>query len=479
MRTISLPIMVCGELRFPHGDDAVELEYVDDLRVRLPRLRVADVEQIIENREILADIPLADVSEYLSNAGQLWGDPQHKLRREAVEHAEATTGYSRKTIEYDYWTMGDFLMFRNNFYDLLDAELGSHTMLDEWVRNQVARVRAYPRGRALHFLVGNVPLASVGSMVRSILTRNQTIVKLPARDPVTSLYFAQALVQANGPNHPLSRSLSVAYWEHDSEACQRLLDASDVVCAWGRGASLQAIKARVPHSVPYVEFGPKRSFGLVYSEEIDVDYAALRIAHDISLYDQEACFSPQRLFVIGDPTALIASLAKHLDEQMRVFPPAHHTLDVASHVLRSQLEARFRNWQVVEGDGNWTILICDDGRPTMDAPLSRTILVHPVASLAEVACHVDDETQTVTVLPHDRAVEVADTLCSRGAVRVCEGGLSGHFRQGFTHDGGYPLQHFVRLAHIDAPLDYTYKYGPKLKGAEIEHLIFGTSGKAI
>jgi long-chain-fatty-acyl-CoA reductase len=476
MRTISLPIMVCGELHFPQGDDVVELEYINDLRVRLPQMRAADVTRVIENRENLAGIPLATVSEFLSAAGQLWVNPQHKLRREAVEHAEATTGYSRKTLEYDYWTTGDFLMFRNNFYDLLDAELGSHTMLDEWVRNQVARVRAYPRGRALHVLVGNVPLASVGSMVRSILTRNHTVVKLPARDPVTSLYFARALVEANGLDHPLSRSLSVAYWDHDSEASERLLMASDVVCAWGRGASLEAIKRRVPHSVPYVEFGPKRSFGVVYAEEIDVDPAALRIAHDISLYDQEACFSPQRLFVIGDPTALVASLAKHLDDQAEVFPPGQHTPDVASHVLRSRLEARFRNWKVIEGEC-WTILVCKDGHPTMDAPLSRTILVHPVTSLSEIASHVDDETQTVTVLPHDRAVEVADVLCDRGSVRVCEGGLSGHFRQGFTHDGGYPLQQFVRLAHIDAPLDYTYKYGPKLERGELEQLVFGLSSR--
>jgi len=477
MRTLSLPIMVCGELRYPQGNDVVELEYTDDLRVRLPQLRKADVEQIVANRESLQDISLADVSEYLSAAGRLWVDPQHQLRREAVERAEATTGYSRETVEYDYWTMGDFLMFRNNYYDLLDAELGDHKMLEEWVRNQVARVRAYPRGRALHFLVGNVPLASVGSMVRSILTRNHTVVKLPARDPVSSLYFARALVEANGLDHPLSRSLSVAYWDHDAEACERLLEASDVVCAWGRGASLQAIKARVPHSVPYVEFGPKRSLSLVYAEEIDVEQAALRIAHDISLYDQEACFSPQRLFVIGDPTALVTSLANRLKEQAEVFPAGRRTPDVASHVLRTRLEARFRGWQMIENGGRWTIIVCKDPRPSIDAPLSRTIFVHPVDSLSEVTPHVDDETQTIAVLPHDRALDVANVVCARGAVRVCEGGLTGHFRQGFTHDGGYPLQQFVRLAHIDAPLDYTYKYGPKFSRAALEQQVFGVNSE--
>jgi long-chain-fatty-acyl-CoA reductase len=473
--TLDLPIIVCGELRYPDGDDIVVLKYEGDTNVHLPRLAGEDVERIVANRESLHDVPLAQVTGYLSAAGLRWVDPHDPLRREAVENAAATTGYSQTTVERDYNTIGDYLMFRNNYYDMLDAELGDHHVMDEWVRNQVALVRAFPRGRALHVMVGNVPLASIGSMMRSILTRNHTVVKLPARDPVSSLYFARALIEANGADHPISRSLSVGYWDYDADAFDVLLDASDVVCAWGRGSSLQAIKARVPHSVPYVEFGPKRSFAVLYVDDVDLEQAALRIAHDVSVYDQEACFSPQHIFVIGDPGLLLAPLARRLEEQARLFPPARRTPDVASHVMRTRLEARFRGWSVDEGGERWTIVVADNPCSPVEHPLSRTIFVHPVSSLADILPMVDDETQTVTVLPYHRALEVAEALCPRGAARVCDGGLVAHPRQGFTHDGGYPLQQFVRLAHVDAPMDYVYKYGPPTALHALERTILGST----
>jgi long-chain-fatty-acyl-CoA reductase len=329
-------------------------------------------------------------------------------------------------------------------------------------------------------MVGNVPMAGVFSIVRSVLTRNHTVVKLPARDPVSSLYFVRALIEANGPDHPLSRSLSVAYWERDAPAFDALLEASDLVCAWGQASSLQAVKQRVPQGVPYLEFGPKRSFAVVYADEIDAEQAALRIAHDASVYDQEACFSPQRLFVIGDHAPLRAALARHLDAQARFLPPGRSTPDIDSHVLRTGLEARFRGWEVdVARDRAWTVIVSDDLRAGLEHPLGRTLFVHPVSSLEDVLPLVDDETQTIAVLPHGRALEAADRLCARGAVRVCEGGLVSHFRQGFTHDGAYPLQQFVRLAHVDESLEFVHKYGPPAEVSALERVLFGAAATEV
>ncbi|MFN8074465.1 MAG: acyl-CoA reductase [Kineosporiaceae bacterium] len=476
-RVIDVPLVVCGRVREVGEvapEDVIEVPYSGGVVVRMPRLTEADVDAVCAHRELLHDVPLGEVTRYLSAVGPRWMDADDPGMARTVDEVAAVTGYSRPMIERDYRIIGDYLTFRNNFYDLLDAELGDHRVTEEWKRNQVSLVRAYPRGRALHVLVGNVPMAGVYSVVRSVLTRNQTIAKLPARDLVTTSAFARALIEANPAGHPLSRSLTVAYWRRDDPLYDRLLHASDLVCAWGAGASLGALKARVPHTVPYLEFGPKRSFSVVWADEIEPDAAALRLAHDISVYDQEACFSPQQVFVIGDHRALVEALCARLDQQAEFLPRGRSTADVDSHVLRARLTGRYRGWEVREGR-DWTVMVSDDGSTLLDHPLNRTVVVHPIADVGEVVGAVDDETQTVAVLPHARAVTVADVVAPRGAVRICEGGLVSHFRQGFTHDGGYPLRQFVRLVSVDESAEYVHKYGPPMPVEVLETFLFGDS----
>lgn len=468
-----LPLIVCGKERFPTEDNAVEVRYASGCSVRIPAFTEEDARAVVASRELLDEIPLSEVSRYISNGGALWLDPTSEIRNEAIEIACKLTGYSRPMLERDYWTIGDYLQFPNNLYELLDAELGTSSIVDEWVPRLVARVRAYPRGRALHVMVGNVPMASVYSIVRSVLTKNHTVVKLPSRDLVTALAFVRALLKANGPDHPLSRSLTVGYWRKESPVWDQMIDASDLVCAWGQGSSLGAIKKRIPQGVPYLEFGPKRSFAVVFADHCDVERAALRVAHDVAVYDQEACFSPQRVFVLGDAERFSRALVKWLSHQAEYLPKATTTNDVASHVLRCQLEAKYRGWNVTTGEG-WTVIEQPDREARIDHPLNRTVFVHRIESLDMLNDFVDDETQTVSVFPlREFGEKVAQVVCRHGAVRVCESGTVMHPRQGFTHDGSYPLQKFVRLAYIDREIGYTYKYGPKLGVPVIEQLLYG------
>jgi long-chain-fatty-acyl-CoA reductase len=96
------------------------------------------------------------VTQYIANGAAKWFNVGDSLRKESLELARAATGLSQKMLERDYWMIAAYLMHRTSIYDLLDSELGDHHMMDEWVRRQTARVRAFPRGRTLHIMVGNV-----------------------------------------------------------------------------------------------------------------------------------------------------------------------------------------------------------------------------------------------------------------------------------------------------------------------------------
>jgi long-chain-fatty-acyl-CoA reductase len=472
-KIIELPIIVCGEFVYP-GDDYIELEYTGGIVARIAKATDAHIDKIVSYREKLEDIPLHQITAYLSNFGRAFIDPNNEIRKEAVEYGSQITGYSTEMIDRDYWMISEYLMSPHVSYNLLDAEFGSYQMLDGWVTNQMARVRVYPRGRAFHVLVGNVPLASMYSIFRSILTKNQTVVKLPSRDVVSALYFTKALIEINGPDHPISKALSVIYTPPKGDTFKTLIESSDVVCAWGKGDSLKSIKELVPHSVPYLEHGPKRSYSMLKLDNVDLDKAALRLAHDMTVYDQEACLSPQRLFVLGDPTDFIKHLKKWLNKQAQLLPKGRVNMDAESHLLRLKMEAKFRNWSIEEGDAGWTIIEADPYLVT-DHPLGRTMFVHRINSIEDIIPFLDDETQTISLYPYDKdfVEKTGHTLCAHGVSRICETGLANYPREGFTWDAVYALPYFVRTCYMDAEFNTISKYGRR---DQAEHYISGCYG---
>lgn len=457
---INIPKIICGhEIHPGDGTDDVTIDYAGGVVVRIPRLTEDDLDRIAASRRLLHDVPLGEVTEYIRRGAIGIGDVGAGLGREALELCCSITGFSREMVAQDYQLIGGFLANRNVMYDLLDAELGDHRMADEWVRRQVARVRAFPRGRVLHVVAGNVPMSSIYSLVRSILTKNHSLVKLPSRDLISCLYFARSLIRNNPAGHPLSEAISAFYCDSADPAFDRLIRASDMVCGWGQGSSLLALKQRLPHGVPLLEFGPRRSLSLVYADECDPDKAAMRIAHDVAIYDQEACFSPQRLFVIGQPETLVDAIGRWLDVQHVHYPLGRMTDDAKSHIKRITMEALYRGADVSSG-ASWTTIVARDPMTTLEHPLGRTLFIHPIEAEEDMLPFVDDETQSISVYPfRPHAEHLGNLVCARGVARLCEAGMISHFRQGFTHDGQWPLQQFVRLSCLDETLDYVYKYG--------------------
>jgi len=472
-KVIEIPIIVCGKLIYPE-DEYTEIAYSGGVKVRITKFTDEHAKAIESNREKLHDIPLHEVTGYLSNFAVEFMKEDNPIRLEAIEFACATTGYSKETMARDYFIIAEYVLHRHIPYNLVEAELGDSRILDNWVTNQVARIKAFPRGRAFHVLVGNVPLASMYSIFRSILTKNQTVVKLPSRDLISGLYFMKALIEVNGPEHPISRSLSAFYCSTNDKLLDRVIRSADMVCAWGKGSSLKAIKEKIPHSIPYLEQGPKRSFSFIDLNNCDFDKAAIRIAHDISIYDQEACFCPQRLFVIGDTSKFVKHMQKWLDWQFESLPKGNCSPDSESHLNRVKMEAKYRGWEVFENKNNWSIIIADPYKVS-EHPLGRTIFVHQVNSVDDILPFIDDDTQTISIYPYrdDFVRDAANKLCSHGASRICEVGVVNYPREGFTWDGMYPLNYFVRLSYMDENVNTIYKYGRKQDAEWYMHNVYG------
>jgi long-chain-fatty-acyl-CoA reductase len=407
----------------------------------------------------------------MNELGMRWLDEGFESRKLAVEFAKKTTQYQGPSIFYDLGLLSTALR-RIKIYDMLEMEIGNPYLLDEWIPRKAVYLHAEPRGKVVHIMVGNIPMAGLFSIVRSVLTKNVTIAKLPRRDLLTTLLFALSFVQLD-PNHPITKSISVAYWEPGSAIEDQMLQMADVVCAWGEKGSIEPIKRKISYGTEFVEFGPKKSIHLIGADTPDYQYAAMKAAYDISVYDQAACFSPQETFLEGDPTPYVEALRVWLDRSLTRIPKVTLSEDEKANISGVRQEAKFQGWRVVAPNhSGWTIIVTDGPCQIEGHPLSRTMYIHPVKHLSEALPFVNKDTQTVAIHPPDRCKELADELVRRGAARITEVGRAGRPRPGFAHDGMFPMERLIRWVTIERGIRFKYKFWG-LAPEEDDRLFYG------
>jgi long-chain-fatty-acyl-CoA reductase len=447
-----LPIVIGGERtdRTSSGDFH-QFETPTGARLALPVLAAEDTDRLLaQNRGLLADLGVQDILAFLNRAGKNWRSEEYARRRLYVRQLEELIGYSAQAANAEADRIAILLNSHSRMYDLIEAELGSRFIVDDWVPREESQVKALPRGLVVHLLPGNVPLSAALSVVRGLITKNLTVAKLASGDPLTAVALALTFVDLD-PRHPVTLSMSAVYWDHESAAGQRIVAGADAVCAWGGADAIRYARRHARDDAPVTCFGPKQSLAIV-DTAADPARAARGLAHDVAVYDQQACFSVRRVFVTGPLEPFLTELRAAMREHAELLPPGVISLDQGARV---QLERRVEEFfgGAVEGDEElaWTIVTGPPPDPDADHPLGRILFVHPVESIAEAYPFAGPEVQTVAAHPWELLLAHRDELARRGVSRLVELGLVHLFRVGGTHDGVNSLQGLVRFAGTEAP----------------------------
>lgn len=470
MSVFKLPIVVCGEVIECGGRrEEIRFDYENGTEVVLPCLDEGDLKRIAASRlkTGLSSTGIDELTEVFSRLGRSWGGDCENRRR-AVELCSLVTGYPAQLVERDYLAVAGALSERGALYDQLDSDLGSCSYLEDWLINKDCLLHASPWGIVTNILVGNIPLVTILGAIRCLLVKNNSVCKLPKRDPAGAIFFALELCRLF-PGHPVTKSLTVAYFEKDSPQEKAVLAMSDVLCLWGGESALGELRKKARFDTKILDFGPKRSLSLVDlnnpDESDSLSDIALRVAQDFSLYDQEACFSPQDLCLVGGDTAaeaFVRELASAMDYELTRFPKDRIAPDNAAHVLMSRKEALFDGERVIAtGDHRWT-LIFSDSRP-LNHPLSRTVYIHRLPSFNSLGDFIDAGTQTVALYPWREQSRLRDAVALLGASRLVAVGMTGAARTGFTHDGIKPFSEMVRWVSVERDIDFAGKYSPTSK----------------
>jgi phenylacetate-coenzyme A ligase PaaK-like adenylate-forming protein len=247
--------------------------------------------------------------------------------------------------------------------------------------------------------------------------------------------------------------LEVSSKEH--ELLQSIIDCADVVSAWGSEEAIKSVQSMTPQGVRFVEWGHKISFAYFAKEKLDDTESMKKVTQDICLLDQNACSSPQDIFVetsdfeeLKDFAKSFASILEDVSSKMqRTTPSSGAQAEISTVVSIAKTEEALGLTYVKQAkDFTWSV-IADKRKGLAISPLFRTILIKPLEAKEIISTlhPMKSYLQTAALIaPKQRVVELSRALFGAGCLRIRE---AGHMHDGYIgepHDGVYALPSFMK-----------------------------------
>jgi hypothetical protein len=252
------------------------------------------------------------------------------------------------------------------------------------------------------------------------------------------------------------RIFMVSFDHSRADLHEAMAQSVDGAMIWGGAEAVSQVRALpFPHWSRIVVFGPRVSAAAMDADTWG-DRAARstwcrRIGRDVWQFDQQACSSPQTLFLESsrglDPSEFVEALRHAFEEENRQHPRQQIQPSMTSAICRARaswLLGDDRNRAVFPASPDWTILL---GTATeMPNPTQgRTLTVLVVDDLLKVISSFDGTLQTLGLAIKDARKEemLAHEAGRRGVDRIVKLGRMHIF--GSPWDGTEMIRPMVRL----------------------------------
>jgi hypothetical protein len=351
---------------------------------------------------------------------------------------------------------------RGTLEPLLNRELGPSFLKGGWSEEGRTRLRAFPLGVVGHWPAGNIEIQPLLSMSCALLAGNCCLVRVPSGlVDITRVLFDE--LQAADTEGQLTRRISMLRFDHSRDDLnEAMAEAVDGAMIWGGGEAVSHLRQlKFPHWARVLVFGPRISAAMMDAETW-TDLGARsswcrRIARDVWQFDQQACSSPQTLFLEraegSDPLSFINTLKAAFEEENR-----HHPREQIEPSLTSAICMARASWLLEDGENSavfpstpdWTILL-GSGSDVPNPTQGRTLTVMVADNLQEVISKFDGTLQTLGLAIADPAREemLARAAGRNGVDRIVKLGRMHTF--GSPWDGTELIRPMVRLVrHVQS-----------------------------
>jgi hypothetical protein len=463
MSTFTVPLYARGELitddlvefatRLGHGFQAPDMaRHVAGLPLRSPAdmadLYAVPFDEILDVLEALGEALALDANPYIQEAYEAC------LVSNPMPASILRTGYAALPA----------MFHRDAMRELAETQVGME-YLEGWVPRQLLdgreiRVRAFG-ARTLHIPAGNGGLVAGITVLRSVLTRSDAIIKAPSNDPLTAIAIARTLRDI-APDHPITRHLAVGYWKGGDERIEERLyrpENIEKIVAWGGLASVKHVTRYIQPGLELIALDPKRSATIIGPEAFDDEETlcdvAQRAACDIGIGNQEGCVNARVIYVLSgtDPSGLAKAnrLGELIYQAMLQLPDALSTKPkVVNQTLLEHIEGSrlTDDWYRVYGgehaEGAIIVSQLDEAVPYSTLLSGRVANIVPVDSIDKVTDAVNAYTQTIGIYPETLKVQLRDRLSLFGAQRLTSLGYAASVNFTIPQDAMEPVRRMCK-----------------------------------
>ena len=313
---------------------------------------------------------------------------------------------------------------RGTLEPIIARELGPNGLHGGWNEYGRAKCKAFPVGVVGHWPAGNVEIQPILSMTCALLGGNAALVRIPSGLVDLTRRLMEKLVQSD-PGELLTRRIFMAAFEHDRQDLQEAMaQAVDGAMIWGGEEAVLQIRALpFPHWARVAVFGPRISVAAMdagaWGNPDERESWCLRIARDVWQFDQQACSSPQVLFLEkgnGQSTAqFLPSLRRAFETENEAHPRRTIPAALTSAICQARASWLLKDTahQAVFPQGpDWTLLL-GSGSDIPQPIQGKTLTVLEVDDLLDAVSKFDGNVQTLGLGMADPEKERETCLAGR------------------------------------------------------------------
>ena len=351
---------------------------------------------------------------------------------------------------------------RGTLEPVLLRELGTNALGGGWWEDGRAKLRAFPLGVVGHWPAGNIEIQPILSLTCPLLGGNGCLVRVPSGLVDVTQRVLEKLLDVDREGLLTKRIFAASFDHSRTELHEAMAQAVDGAMIWGGAEAVSQVRRlQFPHWARVLVFGPRLSAGMMdaatWGNQAERPSWCRRIARDVWQFDQQACSSPQALFLErgegGEPNEFVNDLRAAFEEENRAHPRHEIEPSLASAVCMSRASWLLENGgnrAVFPASPDWTILL--GAGPEMPNPTQgRTLSVLMVDDLLEVISKFDGTMQTLGLGIGDAEKEevLARAAGRRGVDRIVKLGRMHVFSSPW--DGTELIRPMVRLVrHVQS-----------------------------
>lgn len=411
--------------------------------------KIAEIEQI----------PIEEILSILDQVGKSW-NKESKASIQAQKLLEKELSFSAPMISYSL-SMIPSILNKENLRVRLAAEISNLNQLDDFVQssNFNGKIRAKSLGVLTHYTAGNVFLGFLDSLVMGLITKNINIIKLSSGNHSFPELFLKTLLEVD-KQKIVSSKIAVHYWKGGDEALEKIVKSSSHgIMAWGGEEMVKGLKNQLPSGTKLIDYGPKISFSLISAkahQNYPIKQIAIKIAFDLTLWDQAACASPQNLFLEEgiDEKKLMREVAKILSETTlpRGTLSKDEEVEIQKELFKAKTNQFLSHGRFIQGE---EFLLHFESSPNLrNSPLNRTLVIKKfknLLSLEKMMTPNHAYLQSCSLLVTKKEENLYSEVLSRAGIkRFSELGTILFGKVGAPHDGRLTLVELLRFIPIES-----------------------------